>query len=317
MGTSPLRNQMADPVFDLSFSPDYANDKICFAARQSGLYRSEDGGRTWKNTLASLELSTPLAISCVVLAPNFAEMSHVFAAGPGGILRSLDGGKTWYVTMLPSPPPFITGLAVSPNYSRDGIIFACSFDDGIFRSSDRGASWKAWNFGLFDLHILSIVISPNFAVDQNVFLGTESGMFRSVNGGLGWREVEFSVEHAPVLSLAISPNFAEDNTFFAGTESAGLFRSNDRGKNWVQMDLANLVGSINAIALLQEASNEVDILLMGSETLHVSYDSGKTWKKWDENLQYDDQLLCMAIYHRMSGGFQVIIGLVNGKILHI
>ena len=60
METLQNKNQMADPVFDLSFSPDYIKDKLCFAARQSGLYRSEDGGRTWQFALASLELSSPI-----------------------------------------------------------------------------------------------------------------------------------------------------------------------------------------------------------------------------------------------------------------
>ena len=183
--------QLADAIYSFAVSPEYSKDKIIFAARGSGLYRSEDGGKSWQFTLDSLELEAPLAISCVALAPNFAEMPHVFAAGPGGVLRSRDGGQTWYVTMLSSPPPFITGLAVSPNYARDGIVFAATMDDGVFRSSNRGVDWTAWNFGLFDLHILSIAVSPNFAEDKNVFLGTESGIFHSVNGGLGWRELEF------------------------------------------------------------------------------------------------------------------------------
>ena len=127
---------VADAVYSFAASPEYLKDQIIFAARGSGLYRSDDGGTTWQFALDSLELETPLAISCVALAPNFAEMSHVFAAGPGGVLRSRDGGQTWYVTMLPSPPPFITGLAVSPNYAKDGIVFASTMDDGLFRSSN-------------------------------------------------------------------------------------------------------------------------------------------------------------------------------------
>lgn len=309
--------QLADAIYGFAVSPEYTKDKTIFAARGSGLYRSKDSGKSWQFAFDSLELESPLAISCVTLTPNFAEMPHVFAAGPGGVLRSRDGGQTWYVTMLSSPPPFITSLTVSPNYARDGIVFATTMDDGFFRSSNRGVDWTAWNFGLFDRHILSIALSPNFAEDKNVFLGTESGIFHSVNGGLGWRETEFKIEHAPVISLAVSPNFAEDNLLFAGTEDAGVFYSEDRGVTWALAAGEDQVGSVNAILTSKNFLKEPCLLIANGESILFSRDRGQSWQPWRENMQFDDLVLSIATLEDLVPGSKLMVGLVNGEIIQV
>jgi photosystem II stability/assembly factor-like uncharacterized protein len=309
--------QLTDAIYGFAVSPEFENDQTVFAARTSGLYSSQDGGKSWQYSFESLELEAPLAISFVALAPNFAEMPHVFAAGPGGILRSRDGGQTWYVTMLSSPPPFITGLAVSPNYARDGIVFATTMDDGVFRSSNRGVDWTAWNFGLFDRHILSIAVSPNFAEDKNVFLGTESGIFHSVNGGLGWRETEFKIEHAPVLSLAISPNFVEDGLLFAGTENAGIFCSEDRGDTWTLAAGEDQVDSVNVILIAKDFLDKPDLLITNGDSILLSCDHAQSWQPWRDNLQFDDLVLSIAALNDLSPESILLVGFANGQILQL
>jgi photosystem II stability/assembly factor-like uncharacterized protein len=306
-------NLLMDVIYNLAASPAFASDQAIFAARASGLYRSTDGGQNWQNAFASLQSQEPIPASWVTLSPNFAHDQQVFAAAPGGVLRYDDGGQTWTVAMLPTPAPFITALAISPNYAADGLLFAVTMEDGVFRSTDRGARWTAWNFGLFDLHVYCVAISPDFARDQTVYLGTESGIFRSLNGGLGWREVDFPIEHAPVLSLALSPNFAVNGLIFAGTESAGLFRSTDGGQTWEQVIPAEQVGSVNAVL----APKSTEVLVMGDEMLLVSRDAGKSWQDWQDDLQFDDQLTCLVAPQGIESGAPLLIGLANGEILKV
>ena len=71
--------QIQDLVYSLATSPNFALDGICFAARQSGLYRSEDGGITWRSTYDSLDLEAPLATTAVVVSSNFGSDRSVFA----------------------------------------------------------------------------------------------------------------------------------------------------------------------------------------------------------------------------------------------
>ena len=212
-----------DVVYALAASPQFDRDGVCFAGRASGLYRSADGGASWQPAYATLNLSEDLSTSAVVVSPDFASDRAVFAGVTGAILRSHDGGGSWFLTLLPSPPPVVSCLVASPDYERDGVLFAGTMEDGVFRSSDRGERWVRWNFGLLDLHVLVLALSPDFAQDETLFVGVESGIFRSTNGGRAWREVPFPTDLAPVISLAISPDFKRDGLLLAGTEAHGLY----------------------------------------------------------------------------------------------
>jgi photosystem II stability/assembly factor-like uncharacterized protein len=199
----------ADLVFALAASPTFADDGLCFAAHQSGLRRSTDGGQSWHDAYATLNLQAPLAATSVAFSPDFAEDRTLFAGAQGGVLRSHDGGQTWTVAGLPVPPPFVTNLVISPNYREDGLVFGSTMEDGVLRSWDRGISWAGWNFGLLDLNVYALAISPEFRADETLFVGVESGVFRSGNGGRAWRETAFPMEAGPVLSLAIRDKLSE------------------------------------------------------------------------------------------------------------
>jgi hypothetical protein len=241
-----------DITYTLAASPDYARDGVCFAACGSGLYRSEDGGETWQDAYAALELVAPMATMSVALSPNYQTDRAVFAGVVGGILRSFDAGRNWLLTELPPPPPVVSALVVSPHYVEDGVVLAASVEDGVFRSGDRGARWAAWNFGLLDFNVFTLVSSPNYAQDETLYVGTETGVFYSTNGGRAWRETDFPLDLAPVLSLALSPNYVADGVILAGTASNGLLRSNDGGRTWDRVGEDVVVDAVNAVLLSPE-----------------------------------------------------------------
>ena len=113
---------LQDIVFSLATSSNFAQDGVCFAARGSGLYRSDDGGSTWNYAYTALDLDASLTTMAVVVSPDFASDPSVFAGAIGGTLRSYNGGHTWHIAMFPSPPPVVSTLVISPDYSRDGIL---------------------------------------------------------------------------------------------------------------------------------------------------------------------------------------------------
>jgi photosystem II stability/assembly factor-like uncharacterized protein len=309
--------QMQDLVYSIAPSPNFAQDGVCFAARQSGLYRSSDGGSTWVLAYDSLDLEARLVTTAVAVSPDFESDRSVFAGVSGGILRSVDGGENWSIALLPSPPPLVSILVVSPDFVRDGTLFAGTVEDGVFRSADRGGRWYRWNFGLLDLNTLCMDISPDFANDETLFVGTESGVFRSTNGGRAWREVNFPTDYAPVVSLALSPNYVNDGVLFVGTESCGLFYSDDRGHTWTRLGEGPIADAVNDIVLSPEFPAVPDVLVLLSAALLVSRDGGRSWSEWKTSLSIEQGVASVAAPQGLSSDAPMLLGLVEGGVLRV
>lgn len=302
-----------DVVYALAASPDFTQDNRCFAARQSGLWRSDDGGIQWRLVGDLPGIAAPYACSAVAVSPNFQVDATVFIGVPGAVMLSNDGGYSWTAVALASPPPFVSALAVSPNYASDGMVFAITLEDGVFRSQDRGVTWKAWNFGLFDLSILSIAVSPAFSHDKTVYAGAETGIFYSTNTGRAWRETGFPTDFAPVLSLAMSPQFVRDGIIFASTESSGLFYSNDKGQTW----LCVLEGeSINTILLAPTVTDKVEVLAISNNTLWLSRDGGQSWSDRNPDNMFSAGFTAVAPYD-FAPESPLLLGLADGQILRL
>ena len=309
--------QDSDITYALTASPNFAQDGICFAARGTGLYRSDDGGTTWHFAYQLLNLKAPLLTMAVAVSPDFPSDGNVFAGVPGGILRSFDGGENWDVIQLPSPPPVVSALVISPDYVRDGILLAGTVEDGVFSTSNRGGYWVAWNFGLLDLNTICMAISTDFSRDETLFVGVDSGIFRSTNGGRAWREVNFPLELAPVLSLALSPAYSEDGILFAGTESHGLYRSEDRGCNWTRLGEDVVHNAVNAILLSPEFPERADVLVMLGDGLVLSRDGGRSWAGWRSGVEFGEGLACVAAPQGLDPDAPLLVGLVDGGVLRI
>ena len=187
---------LQDIVYAIAASPQFAKDQYCFAAKKSGLYRSENGGKTWEFTFTTLEMDPPPTMA-IAISPDFEHDQTLFVGAPGGVLRSADAGAHWAIQGFPLPPPIVSSLAMSPNFPSDSILLAGTLDNGVFRTANQGQSWTAWNFGLLDLRVLCLAVSPNFGYDETLYIGTESGLYRSTNGGRAWRGDNLSKQICP------------------------------------------------------------------------------------------------------------------------
>jgi photosystem II stability/assembly factor-like uncharacterized protein len=309
--------QTQDVVYSLAASPNFAQDGICFAACQSGLYRSDDGGGTWGYAYDSLKLEEPLGTTAVSVSPDFDSDRSVFAGAQGAVLHSANGGESWGVVLLASPPPLVSAVAVSPNFAEDGTLFVGTMEDGVFLSSDRGAHFHRWNFGLLDLNVFCVAISPAFVEDETVFVGTETGVFRSTNGGRAWREVSFPIEFAPVLSLVLSPGYVKDGILFAGTDVCGLFRSDDRGQNWEHLGEGFVSDAVNSIVLSPMFPSTPDVLVAHGASLSISRDGGRSWAEWRAALSFEQGIASVAAPYGLSPDAPLLIGLAGGGVLRI
>ena len=211
--------------------------------KERGVYRSMDGGKTWKNILfvnestGAVELSMDANNSLTLYAamweyqrkPNF-----VMSGGPGsGLYKSTDGGDTWteLTEGLPEEKGKM-GIAVSPANSDKvyAIIESDSNQDkgGLFVSNDAGKSWsmvsgdnrlvqRAWYY-------IEVFADPN---NENTVYVLSAEMFRSEDGGKTWESI--SVPHGDTHDLWINPN---DSKNMVMADDGGATITYDYGKNW-------------------------------------------------------------------------------------
>ncbi len=211
--------------------------------KERGVYRSMDGGKTWKNILfvnestGAVELSMDANNSLTLYAAMWEyqrKPNYVMSGGPGsGLYKSTDGGDTWteLTEGLPEEKGKM-GIAVSPANSDKvyAIIESDSNQDkgGLFVSNDAGKSWsmvsgdnrlvqRAWYY-------IEVFADPN---NENTVYVLSAEMFRSEDGGKTWESI--SVPHGDTHNLWINPN---DSKNMVMADDGGATITYDYGKNW-------------------------------------------------------------------------------------
>ncbi|MCS6886228.1 MAG: glycosyl hydrolase [Acidobacteriota bacterium] len=229
---------------------DPRNSQVVFVAAQGplwapggdrGLYKTTDGGDTWKQVI---NISENTGVSDVVIDPKnpdvmyastYQRRRHVWTlinGGPEcGIYKSTDGGETWQQMKagLPVGEMGRIGLTVSPADTRVvyAIIEAVADKGGVFRSTDYGATWEKRNpFNATAMYYSQIVADPK-DVDRVYILNTYNMV--SDDGGKTVRRLGEKNKHVDNHALWIDPN--NPDYLLAGCDG-GIYESYDRGENW-------------------------------------------------------------------------------------
>jgi photosystem II stability/assembly factor-like uncharacterized protein len=244
----------------------WVGDAILAAAR-AGIFRSEDGGLSWRRSGSGMD--DP---SVVALAATDEDAPILFAGTESGRLyRSGDGGLHWQEIAGWAGLGVATILALSPHYAQDSTLFAATAD-GPFRSQDGGATWESSSFGLVDVDVLAMAVDPRFAENETLWIGTAGGgLYRSRNAGRSWRDAGIGLPDTAMQTLLALPR--EDGTIlYVGTEDHGLYQSLDGGGSW--QALLPEIG-VNALAALPDGSR---LIAAADDGILVSEDGGISWQ---------------------------------------
>ena len=173
-----------------------------------GVYKSEDGGKSWKN----MGLKNSEHIGNIVVHPKNSDIIYVSAYGPlwkkggdRGLYKSVDGGKNWNRILYVDEHTGINEIHMDPK--NPNVLYAASHQrrrhvytyvgggpgSGLYKSADAGKSWKKINKGLpsVELGRIGLDISP---VDNNVIYAIveaaerKGGFYKSTNMGESWEK---------------------------------------------------------------------------------------------------------------------------------
>jgi photosystem II stability/assembly factor-like uncharacterized protein len=210
-------------------SPVVSKDRtsqVLLAGVPGGIFRSGDGGLTWKAIL----LPHPPPTITTLASTSQANGSIVFFAGSSedGVFISRDGGESWASWNFGLLDLNVACIGVSPNFSVDETVFAGT-ETGLFHSTNGGRAWRDINlpFGFED--VLCLAVSPRFADDHTLYIGTETqGLWVSGDEGSNWQQC--ASFDAPINALLLGDN---PNEILAIT-SDELWRSTDSGQTWAK-----------------------------------------------------------------------------------
>jgi uncharacterized protein (TIGR03437 family) len=259
----------------LALAADPKNNATVYAGTSRGVFKTSDGGLTWKAT-------TGLPADAVNALAVDATNSTVYVASNEGLFQSPDGGSTW-TQLLTSPVTSVVsaatrpgliyagriaapilrsfdsgaswqevgtavttnGLAIDPTNSQ--TVYAATARSGFYVSTDNGNNWTFSNTGIANgnnpLTVNVVAIDPR--IPLRLYAGTTAGLFRSADGGAGWTPAGTGVGTRNVLSISINP--VDATVVYAGTAGGGVFRSSDGGDTWTSTGPANL--DANAVAV--------------------------------------------------------------------
>lgn len=225
-----------------------------------GVYRSDDGGASWKN----VGLKTSEHIARIVIDPRNSNVVYVAAQGPlwaaggeRGLYKTTDGGKTW-----------VQSLKISENTGVSDIVYDPRNPDILYASAYQRRR-HAWTL-----------------IDG----GPESTIYKSIDAGATWNKIEGGLPSGQMgrIGLAISP--VNPDVLYATVEAAnkkgGIFRSVNRGASWEKRNgfdmTAMYYGTIYA------DPKDVDRIYVMNFNIMVSDDGGATLKSLGTKAKHVD-----------------------------
>jgi photosystem II stability/assembly factor-like uncharacterized protein len=264
-----------------------------------GVYKSTDGGATWKN----VGLRDSRQISRIAIDSRNADVVYVgvlgHAYGPNeerGVYKSTDGGSTWTRVLNKGPEIGVSDLAIATGMPN--LLFAGVWNahrppwstyaplpgpgGGLYRSTDRGANWtQLTGHGLpdGDWGRVGVAVAPDGKrVYSLLEAGKKSGLYRSDDGGDTWtlanNDSRLTSRAWYFNWITIDPR----NPDVVYVPNVALYRSEDGGKTF--SILRGAPGGDDYHQLWVDPTNSSRLILGTDQGATISLNYGQTWSSW-------------------------------------
>ena len=283
-----------------------------------GIYKSADGGRSWKN----MGLRNSRQIAKVIVDPVDFNVVYVAAlgdlwsaGGERGVYKTTDGGLTWNRVLHVDDDTGATELVMDPTNNK--TIYTATYQrrrqqwgmngggngSNIWKTTDGGVSWSKLESGIpagpkgrigLDVYRRN----PN-VVYARVEHETQSGVYRSDNGGATWRKMS-DTNPRPMYFGVIKIDPQTDSRIYL--PGVGLHISDDGGRTFRDTGAERI--HVDHHALWINPRDPRHLLIGNDGGVSMSHDRSETWV-WLPNLlgaqAYHVEFDMQTPYHVCAG----------------
>ena len=236
-----------------------------FGATGGGVWKTEDGGRTWSNisdgffggSVGSVEVSK--SDPNVIYVGGGEKTVRGNVSSGYGVWKSTDAGRTWEKAGLPKSRhiPRIRIHPVDHNIVYAAVlgnIYKPAQDRGVYKSTDGGKTWRKTLYANDQAGAVDLVLDPNnprilyastWRVQRTPYSlssgGEGSALWKSTDAGETWEEISknegFPKDTLGIIGVTVSPKNSDRLwAIVEHKEKGGLYRSEDAGKKWKQVN---------------------------------------------------------------------------------
>jgi photosystem II stability/assembly factor-like uncharacterized protein len=206
-------------VFALAVDPKFP--AAIYAGTRAGLWKTIDGGATWRRSGAGLPET---GISALAVDP--VDTQKVYAgAVDGNLYRTMDGGTNWSLSRPDARRAAIEAIAIDPNHPN--YVFAGG--TGVFRSADAGNTWTDINAGAAGPWVWSLAVDARTSL---VYLVDSSGLYTMSYDGATWARLGADQITADIKPRVVAIDRAAADTILVGAQP-GFYRTTDAGNRWI------------------------------------------------------------------------------------
>jgi len=303
---------MSGRITDLDLHP--TNDRIIVAGTAGGgVWKSTNGGATYNpifdeycQSIGAVEID-PTNPDNVIYAGTGEVWTRNSVSVGDGLYKTVDGGSSWTKIGFEKSER-IAGIQVNPKNPNEiyvavlGPLWSDSDERGLYKTTDGGKTWNKILFvdkttGASDLTLdpkdPNIVYVTFWQVRRLPWVfnsgGPNSALYKSTDGGKTFNKIHNGFPAGKLGRLAIAVAPSNTNILYTVIEGEkderkGLYRSDDAGANWKQLnnDFGIVVRPFYFSRIEVDPRNP-DVVVKAGLLGSISRDGGKTFKNLGPN----------------------------------